>query len=195
MAISYDTMTFLMLTRFIHSCDNNLEIHRLDPKKFLTDESSNSFQYINLVTKDFQERKIISSLLDSRSHDRFSYIDTEYKAVKHEHSTFGAGCLVYPGAMTYFANFGKDVIVHGRSNFAENVTVGNGCFISGSVTVAGNSSIGNFCNISTNVLIMDHVTICDDVRILPATNIRKSITKPGTYYNPYAYKVEEVNIR
>ena len=194
MAISYDTRTFLMLKRFMHDSEPDLELLRIDPKEFIL-TSSNEFQYINLITKDFDERKLISKLLDDRSHDRFSYIDTEYKAVKHEHSKFGPGCFIYPGVMTYFADFGKDVMVHGRCNFAEGVTVGDGCFFSGTVTVAGDSSIGSFCNISTNVLIMDHVSICDNVRILPATNVRKSITKPGTYYNPYAYKVEEINLR
>lgn len=194
MAISYDTRTFLMLTRFMHDADSTVEILRIDPKDFIM-KSSDEYQYINLVSKDFQERKLISKLLDDRSHDRFSYIDTEYKAVKHEHSNFGPGCFIYPGVMAYFADFGKDVMVHGRCNFAEGVKVGDGCFFSGTVTVAGDSTIGSFCNISTNVLIMDHVTICDDVRILPATNVRKSITKSGTYYNPYAYKVEEINLR
>ena len=81
MAISYDTRTFLMLTRFMHDADSTVEILRIDPKDFIM-KSSDEYQYINLVSKDFQERKLISKLLDDRSHDRFSYIDTEYKATR-----------------------------------------------------------------------------------------------------------------
>lgn len=193
MAISYDTKTFLMLQRFIYDCDANAVLSRIDPEDFIKNPSGD-FQYMNLVTKDFKARYHISNLLDAHGLDRFSYIDSQYKTVKYEYSKFGPGCFVYPGVMAYFADFGKDVIVHGRCNFAEGVTVGNGCFFSGNVTVAGDVSIGKFCNISTNVLIMDHVCICDHVKILPATNIRKSITKPGTYYNPNSYKVREINL-
>lgn len=191
-AISYNTRTFKMLERFINNEDPTLTITCIDPAEFIAG-SSDDKQYINLVTKDMAERAVISNLLDERGHDRFSYIDTSFTS-PDENTTWGAGCLVYPGVMTYYGNFGKDVMIHGRCNFAEGVSVGNGTFFSGTVTVAGDVSIGDFCFISTNVLILDHVRITNDVRILPATNIRKSIKKSGTYYNPNAYKLEEIKL-
>ena len=191
MAISYETRTLKMLRLLVNRDDPSLVVNRIDPKDFLL-SSSDEYQYINLVTIDFAERKLISKILDDRNHDRFSFIDTDFRGRIYEECNFGPGCLIFPGAMFYYADIGKDVIIHGRVSCAEGTKIGDGCFLSGMATIAGDVTIGDFCFISTNVLIMDHVSICDDVRILPATNVRKSISSPGTYWNPYSYKVEKM---
>jgi UDP-3-O-[3-hydroxymyristoyl] glucosamine N-acyltransferase len=100
--------------------------------------------------------------------------------------------MLFPGVWAYTGSIGNDVIVHAFVKLAENVRIGNGCFISGSVTIAGGCIIGDWCFLGNNLFFIDQVSICDNVKLLPGTNLRKSITEPGTYYNPHTYKVEKI---
>lgn len=188
-AISYDTKTFTMLTRLVNKDDKSLVIKRIEPKEFIK-EHSNEYQYINLVIKDVDERKLISSVLDANNCDRFSYINTNLSV--HEFTKFGPGCFVYPGVMTYEATIGKDNILHGRVSLAEDVVIGNGCFFSGVVSIAGSTTIGDYCFISTSVTVMDNLKIANDVRLLPGMVIKKSIQEPGTYYNPSVFEIKKL---
>ena len=200
-AISYDTQTFSVLKSFAR-LEGDIDIVRIEPSDFFNNPTSD-YQYMNLVIKDFDERKRISQALDQHNLDRFSYINQEYGVDKrnnqlatlvYKNINFGAGCLVYPGVWGYSGTIGKDVIIHGMTKFAENVVIGQGSFLSGSITIAGSCTIGNYCFLGNNLFMIDHVSICDDVRLLPGTNLRKSIKEPGTYYNPNTYRVEQIDI-
>lgn len=191
-AISYETVTFKMLCDYIHSEDPSLSVIRINPSDFIS-SSSQDYQYINLITKDFVERKLVSSLLDERNHDRFSFLhNSPHGGTTYNNCSIGPGSFIYQGSGWYNLTMGKDCIMHGACAFAENVSMGNGNFLSGFVIAGGNVKIGNFCFISTNVLIMDNVTICDDVTLGPRSTIRKNITSPGVYVNPYALKIKKI---
>jgi len=191
-AISYETATFKVLSNYIHYEDPSLSITRINPSDFIS-SSSQDYQYINLITKDFVERKLVSSLLDERNHDRFSYLhNSTAPGTTYNNCSIGPGSFLYQGSGWYNLTTGKDCIIHGGCAFAENVSIGNGSFLSGFVLVGGNVKIGNFCFISTDVLIMDNVTICDDTKIGPRSAVRKSITSPGVYVNPYALKIKKI---
>lgn len=189
LAISYSTKTFEMLDRFLKDDDPTCIIERIEPEEFLNAPPNSNFQYINLITKDFCERKKVSEVLDLHSLDRFSYINQDLSV--HRYTEFGEGCFIYPGAITYSAAIGKDCILHGRVSLAEDVALGQGCFLSGLVSIAGSTKIGNYCFISTNVTIMDKITITDNVHLLPSMTVKKSILEPGTYYNPSAFDVKK----
>lgn len=189
-AISYDTRTFYNLKILLNHDEPGIQIDRVEPADFFVNPDSN-FQYINLVTLDFEERENISKCLDQHSLSRFSFIDDSFDNPTNslEH---GAGCFILKGVFSYKATVGKDCIIHGRVSLAEDVVVGDGCFFSGLVTVAGSSSVGDFCFFSTNVTIMDNVEISDHVRLLPGLCVRKPIKEPGTYYNPYVFEVKKM---
>jgi acetyltransferase-like isoleucine patch superfamily enzyme len=189
-AISYDTRTFGNLKILLNYDEPGIEIDRVTPAEFFKDPDSN-FQYINLVTLDFEEREKISKCLDQHSLSRFSFIDDSFDNPTNS-LEYGPGCLILKGVFSYKAKVGKDCIIHGRVSLAENVVVGDGCFFSGLVTIAGSSTIGNFCFISTNVTIMDNTKITDHVRLLPGMVVRKSISETGTYYNPYVFEVKKM---
>ena len=55
-AISYDTRTFGNLKILLNYDEPGIEIDRVTPAEFFKDPDSN-FQYINLVTLDFEERE------------------------------------------------------------------------------------------------------------------------------------------
>jgi NDP-sugar pyrophosphorylase family protein len=193
--ISYDTQTFYLLTRFL-SKETGEIIARFEPDQFIANPDDR-YQYINLVVKDFELRKTISSILDEKHLDRWTFIAEDtgeftYTLEINKDLSVGMGCLIYPGVWTYSGTIGNDVIIHAMVKLAENVKIGNGTFISGEVTVAGSCSIGNWCFIGNNLFLMDGVSIADDVKLLPGTNIRKSIKQAGVYYNPSTFDIERI---
>jgi acetyltransferase-like isoleucine patch superfamily enzyme len=195
-AISYNTATFFLLSNYIKQ-ETSLEIERIEPVDFFKNPSDD-FQYINLVTLDLAERKKIVDVFKKNCLDRFTYVHDEFFRWKfsdinvvNKGSTVGQGCFIYPGVWAYLAQIGDDCIIHSFARMAENVRIGNNVFLSGSVTIAGGSEIGDNCFISTNTLIMDHVKITNDVHLLPGMTIKKSINKPGKYYNPNVFEIKE----
>lgn len=196
MAISYDTQTFNMLYHYVLD-ETGIEINRILPADFLKDLSPD-YQYINLVVKDFDERKQVSQALDQHLLDRFTYVEQSHQAISKlilsKSFKIGPGCFIYPAVFGYLGSIGKDVIVHSFVRLAENVVIGDGTFISGSVTMAGSCTIGDWCFLGNNIFFIDGIQVCDNVKLLPGTNLRKSITEPGTYYNPYTYKMERIII-
>lgn len=194
MAISYNTATYFLLSQYVNvECGEHLE--RIDPSEFFKNPS-NKYQYINLVTLDWDERLNISTTLDEQGLDRFSYIHSDMLAhklsdIEASGTTIGLGSFVYPAVWSYIASIGKDCIIHSFVKMAENVKIGNNVFISGGVTIAGSSEIGDNCFIGTNVLIMDHVKITNDVRLLPSMTIRKPIKTSGTYFNPNVFEIKQ----
>lgn len=191
-AVSYDTQTYGQLKRFI-KLESQTDLIRIDPNKFLINPSPD-YQYINLVVKDFEQRKQISETLDQHNLDRFSYIGEDSIASRFhvDEITIGKGCMLFPGVWIYTGSIGNDVIMHALVKMAENVHVGNGCFFSGSITIAGGCTIGDWCFLGNNLFFIDGVQVCDNVKLLPGTNLRKNITQPGTYYNPNTYKIERI---
>lgn len=192
--ISYDTQAWALIQKFVASegIDNKVII-RVDPKDFLANPQA-CYQYINLVVLDWEERFRISQTLDQHNLDRWTYIGepSTYQFFQNLSLTVGPGCVLFPAVWAYQGSIGKDTIVHSLVRIAENVSIGNGCYISGSVTIAGSCTIGDRCYLGNNLFMIDHVNLCDDVRLLPGTNLRKSVTVSGTYYNPNTYRIEKL---
>ena len=194
--VSYDTQTFDLLTKFVADESDHV-VTRFSPEQFFNNPDP-AYQYINLVVKDFVERHVISDRLTQLNLDRWTYIGEDIGHPAHTVSlnnknlSIGSGCLIYPAVWAYSGHIGQDVIVHSMTRMAENVYIGDGSFLSGSITIAGGCKIGNRCFLGNNLFFMDGVSICDDVKLLPGTNLRKSITEPGTYYNPGAFKIENI---
>jgi acetyltransferase-like isoleucine patch superfamily enzyme len=194
-AISYDTQTFDFLTKFVAQ-ESTEPVIRISPEQFLA-AADPAYQYINLVVRDFTERQLISKNLNQLGLDRWTYIGNDVGHPAHtiqqnKNLSIGLGCLIYPAVWAYSGHIGQDVIIHSMTRAAENVHIGDGSFLSGSITLAGGCKIGNRCFLGNNLFFMDGVSICDDVKLLPGTNLRKSITEPGTYYNPNVFKTENI---
>jgi UDP-3-O-[3-hydroxymyristoyl] glucosamine N-acyltransferase len=191
-AVSYDTNTYGQLKKFIND-ESQIDLARVDPNEFLINPDP-KYQYINLVVKDFEQRKQISAVLDHNKLDRFTYIGEDSVATRFHARDIkvGQGCMLFPAVWVYTGVIGNDVIMHGLVKMAENVQVGHGCFFSGSITIAGGCTIGNWCFLGNNLFFIDGIQVCDNVKLLPGTNLRKNITEPGTYYNPYTYKMEKI---
>jgi acetyltransferase-like isoleucine patch superfamily enzyme len=192
--ISYDTQTCALVKKFI-ARESDRPIVRISPADFLSN-GSNEFQYVNLVVKDWQERIEISTRLAELALDRWTYIgeSTVTNFFSAADLKVGKGCILFPSVWAYSGSIGDDVIIHGNVRLAENIKIGNGCYLSGNVSLAGSCTIGDRCYIGNNLFFMDQISICNDVRLLPGTNLRKNIKTPGTYYNPNMFKVESVMV-
>jgi UDP-3-O-[3-hydroxymyristoyl] glucosamine N-acyltransferase len=84
------------------------------------------------------------------------------------------------------ATIGETVIGNGvkldnQIQVAHNVEIGNDTVIAAQTGIAGSTKIGKNCLIGGKVGIVGHIRICDDVILTAATNVSKSITKPGVY--------------
>jgi len=71
---------------------------------------------------------------------------------------------------------------------AHNVIIGENTAIAGITAVAGSTTIGNNCLIGGQSAITGHIDICDDTIVGGASNVGKSITKPGMYYAAFEAK-------
>lgn len=192
-AVSYDTATFKLLDSWVQK-DTGCNLIRLEPEQFFQEPNRN-YQYINLVLKDFTERKQISEFLDQQDLPRWGYQHQGagfYNNVSaRQFCTVKPGGILYPFVMAYYATIERDVVVHGRTSLAEGVHIGQGSFLSGEIAIGGNSTLGNYCWVGMRATILDNVKICDQVKILPHMVVRKSISSPGAYYNPYSLKMSQ----
>ena len=84
------------------------------------------------------------------------------------------------------ATIGETLIHNGvkldnQIQIAHNVEIGENTVIAAQTGIAGSTKIGKNCMIGGKVGIVGHIEICDEVIITAATNVSKSITKPGIY--------------
>jgi len=75
----------------------------------------------------------------------------------------------------------KGVKLDNQIQIAHNVVIGENTVIVAHTGIAGSTKIGRSCTIAGKVGIVGHIEICDDVIITAASNVSKSITKPGIY--------------
>lgn len=70
-------------------------------------------------------------------------------------------------------------------HIAHNVEIGQSAFIAAGAAIAGSTKIGSGLRMGGHAGINGHLNITDGVMIAGATNIRKSISKPGKYIGVY----------
>lgn len=75
----------------------------------------------------------------------------------------------------------KGVKLDNMIQIAHNVEIGENTVIAAQSGIAGSTKIGKNCMIGGKVGIVGHISICDGVILTAATNVSKSITKPGMY--------------
>lgn len=75
----------------------------------------------------------------------------------------------------------KGVKLDNQIQIAHNVQIGDNTIITAQVGIAGSTKVGKNCIIGGKAGLVGHIEICDNVIITAATNVSKSITKPGIY--------------
>ena len=82
---------------------------------------------------------------------------------------------------------GDGVKIDNLVQIGHNVHVGRHTAIAGCVGIAGSTHIGAHCMIGGGVGITGHVTIADGVVLSGATQVTRSIAKPGRYGGPFPF--------
>jgi len=102
----------------------------------------------------------------------------------------GSGCTIDR------ATIGETLICKGvkldnQIQIAHNVVIGENTVIAAQTGIAGSTKIGKNCLIGGKAGFVGHIEVCDNVIITAATNVSKSITKPGVYsgYRAQSQKV------
>lgn len=76
---------------------------------------------------------------------------------------------------------GDGVKLDNQIQVAHNVKIGAHSALAGCVGIAGSAVIGMRCTIGGGAIILGHLTLADDVNVLAATVVAKSIAQAGTY--------------
>lgn len=105
----------------------------------------------------------------------------------------GSGCTIDR------ATLGETLICRGvkldnQIQIAHNVVIGENTVIAAQTGVAGSTKIGRNCIIGGKAGFVGHIEVCDDVIITAATNVSKSITKPGVY-SGYRAQIQKKELR
>ena len=171
-AVSYDTTTFADLCEYMK--EEDVELVRVDPEQPL----SKDYQYINLVTQDFELRKQINQQLNE--HTRFSYIHPS--TVVGKNTSIGQGVFVYPMCAIYSnSTIDNDVLIHGHGFVAHGVRIKQGTIFAPRVSVSGSTTVGEYCFVGIGATLIDKVKVCNRAYIGAGAVVVDDIILAGTY--------------
>jgi len=126
-----------------------------------------------------------------------AYRDPPADIVRFKHMgsvVIKAGAYIGPYSVVHRATLDQTVIseqatVGALCNIGHNVYVGPQSILTACISVGGSSHIGESCYVGMGAMIMDHIKICDHVRIGMGAIVTKDIKVPGIYHgNPATYK-------
>ena len=98
----------------------------------------------------------------------------------------GANSCIDRGALGD-TTIGDGVKIDNLVQIGHNVKIGAHTAIAGCVGIAGSVAIGAHCMVGGGVGISGHVTIADHVSITGATQVSRSIAKPGLYSGSFPF--------
>ena len=177
-AISFQTLVLNDLTTYMNA--EGIAIDAVTPSDFIHNPKP-TFQYINLVNKDTEMRKLVSETLTKHQLDRFSFIHPSVVALGAD---IGPGSMIYPMcAFMPTAVVGNDVLMFSGTCVAHNTTIKQGTVLASRVTISGSSTIGEYCFIGTGSTIVDKVNIHNDVVLSAGSMVKQDISEPGYYIN------------
>lgn len=137
---------------------HQVKVDQCSPEEFLSTPPSREFQYINLITRQDNRRKV-TEYMDQQDIDRFSLI-TDHSVTNT--SLIGNGCFIYPNVTIYpNAVIENDVLINGMTGIAHNVVIGQGSFISGGTIIAGSAIIGKHCWFAMQSIVLENAKIDD----------------------------------
>lgn len=112
----------------------------------------------------------------------------EFASVIHPYSfvdktsVIGQGVCIFPGT-TIGANvvIKDDVLINLDCTISHDSVIKSHTFLSPRVAIAGFSVIGECCNIGINTVVIDNITITNQVQTGGGTVVVKNITEKGVY--------------
>ena len=176
-AISFETNSFNDLMFYMSQM--GVTLHRIDPTQFLSESEHKLGAYINLVVKESELRKTITTKIEQYKLSRFSYV---HPTSSTDGAHIGDGSFIYPLVSLYRnSTIGKDNIVHSLTAVAHNSKTGIGCFLSGGTIIGGSTTVGDFCTFGIGVTVYDNISIVSNCQFGARTIVRKNILISRNY--------------
>jgi UDP-3-O-[3-hydroxymyristoyl] glucosamine N-acyltransferase len=180
---SLTTITDSIISIFRSS---NYNIQILCPKDFLNDKFNTNNKFIVTVTEDLDLRQQIVNKIDQDCLERANLI---HHTCVINTSQIGEGTIIGPFSLALTgAVIGKDCIIGPYSLISHNVAIGDGCILNSGVMIANNSKVGKKCEFNIRSTVLDHLTICDNIKVAAASTITKNIDQSGYYVGTPARK-------
>lgn len=159
------------------------------PNILLESNELNSFRSISTPTViaigDGSIRKKIFGEFPNLSYICF------FKGIEYGENRYGKGTIICPGTiLTTNITIGNHVIINLNCTIGHDTEIGDFTTLSPGVNVSGNVKIGELCYIGTNAVIIEKITICDNVVIGAGGVVVKDITEPGTYVGNPVKKIK-----
>lgn len=108
------------------------------------------------------------------------------RAVLEDDVDVGCNTTVDRGALGDTV-IGRGTKIDNLVQIAHNVTIGEHTVIAGCTGIAGSTTIGARCRIGGGVGIAGHIRIADGTTLLGATQVTRTIAKPGVYGGPFPF--------
>jgi UDP-3-O-[3-hydroxymyristoyl] glucosamine N-acyltransferase len=108
------------------------------------------------------------------------------RAVLEDDVDIGCNTTVDRGALGD-TRIGRGTKIDNLVQVAHNVTVGEHTVIAGCTGIAGSTHVGARCRIGGGVGIAGHIRIADGTTLLGATQVTRTIAKPGVYGGPFPF--------
>ncbi len=104
----------------------------------------------------------------------------------------GAGTIICGGVIiTTDIVIGSHVHVNINTTIGHDTTIGDFCTLSPGVHISGNVKLGNEVFVGTGAVILERLSISDNVVIGAGSVVTKSITEPGVYVGVPAQKLKK----
>ncbi|SHI62056.1 acetyltransferase [Flavobacterium haoranii] len=104
-------------------------------------------------------------------------------------ATIEPGCVIYPGcSIEPNAVIKHNVILNVSCSVAHDSVIGSHSFLSPRVAIAGFVKTDECCILGINSIIIDNISICDNVQLGAGTVVISNINKKGLYVaNPHRF--------
>lgn len=103
----------------------------------------------------------------------------------------GEGSILCPGAvLTTEIEIGRFVLVYLNTTIGHETQIGDFSTLSPGANISGNVKMGKRVFVGTGAMVLERLSICDDVVIGAGAVVNRSITEPGVYVGVPAKKIK-----
>lgn len=144
-----------------------------------------------IIAIGYMHFKIRKSLFEKYNHKIPFATIIHPSAYVDSSCSIGSGTFILPGCvLDNNTTIGDNVLLNTGCTIAHDSIIKNHSFLSPRVAIAGFVKVGECCNIGINTIIIDNISITDEVQTGGGAVITKNITEPGLYVGVPAKKIK-----
>jgi|LauGreSBDMM110SN_4_FD.fasta_scaffold06192_3 UDP-3-O-[3-hydroxymyristoyl] glucosamine N-acyltransferase len=182
-----------MTQEFVNEIEQTHAVEVMLPKDFLNNQSID-YQYIVAVSVDFDERRKIIDIIDTKNLDLITVIHNTSIIGLNPPAQVMPGTFIFPFCNVMIGSYvGRHCIICPYTSIGHYCYLGNSCITRPGVIVSGKSTVGNHCLLGVRSTVTNAVSIADNVEILGFTNVVKNIDSAGRYGGSATRKIPVLN--